>query len=142
MDLGALIDKTLAGLGYELVDLELSNRGRLMRVFLDKAGGVNVEDCALVSNQLTRLFAVEGIDYDRLEVSSPGLDRPLKRLKDFERFSGERVQVKLRVPVDGRRKFVGVIGKVGQDGVELDVEGETVGIVFSDIEKARLIPDI
>jgi ribosome maturation factor RimP len=142
VDLGALIDKTLAGLGYELVDLELSNRGRLMRVFLDKAGGVNVDDCALVSNQLTRLFAVEGIDYDRLEVSSPGLDRPLKRLKDFERFSGERVQVKLRVPVDGRRKFVGVIGKVGQDGVELDVEGETVGIVFADIEKARLVPDI
>jgi ribosome maturation factor RimP len=142
VDLGALIDRTLAGLGYELVDLELSNRGRLMRVFVDKAGGVNVDDCALVSNQLTRLFAVEGIDYDRLEVSSPGLDRPLKRPKDFERFSGERVQVKLRVPVDGRRKFVGVIGKVGQDGMELDVEGEAVGIAFADIDKARLVPDI
>ena len=83
MDLTALLEKTVGGLGYELVDLELANRGRLMRIFIDKAGGVDVEDCAVVSNHLTRLLVVEGVDYDRLEVSSPGLDRPLKRPQDF-----------------------------------------------------------
>jgi len=142
VDLAALIEKTFQGLGYELVDLELSNRGRLMRVFIDKPGGVNVDDCAAVSNHLTRLFAVESVDYDRLEVSSPGLDRPLKRPQDFERFAGERAQVKIRVPINGRRKFVGVLRKVGTDGIELDAEGGVVTIAFADIEKARLIPNI
>ena len=142
MDLAELIEKTFQGLGFELVDLELGNRGRMMRVFIDKAGGVNVDDCAAVSNHLTRLFAVEGVEYDRLEVSSPGLDRPLKRPQDFERFSGERVQVKVRMPTNGRRKFAGVLRKVGEGGIELDADGEVVSIAFADIEKARLIPNI
>lgn len=142
MDLTELIEKTFQGLGFELVDLELGNRGRMMRVFIDKAGGVNVDDCAAVSNHLTRLFAVEGVEYDRLEVSSPGLDRPLKRPQDFERFAGERVQVKVRMPTNGRRKFAGVLRKVGEGGIELDADGEVVSIAFADIEKARLIPNI
>jgi ribosome maturation factor RimP len=79
VDLTALLEKTVGALGYELVDLELANRGRLMRIFIDKAGGVDVEDCAAVSNQLTRLLVVEGVDYDRLEVSSPGLDNAWSR---------------------------------------------------------------
>ena len=111
-------------------------------IFIDKAGGVNVDDCAAVSNHLTRLFAVEGVEYDRLEVSSPGLDRPLKRPQDFERFAGERAQVKVRVPINGRKKFAGVLRKVGEDGIEMDAEGEVVTIAFADIEKARLIPNI
>lgn len=142
MDLAGLIEKTFHGLGYELVDLELSNRGRLMRVFIDKQGGVNVEDCAAVSNQLTRLFAVEGVDYDRLEVSSPGLDRPLRRPQDFERFAGERAQVKIRVPINGRRKFEGVLRNVGADGFDLDADGDVVTIAFGDIDKARLVPNL
>ncbi len=142
MDLAELIEKTFQGLGFELVDLELGNRGRMMRVFIDKAGGVNVDDCAAVSNHLTRLFAVEGVEYDRLEVSSPGLDRPLKRPQDFERFAGERVQVKVRMPTNGRRKFAGVLRKVGEGGIELDADGEVVSIAFADIEKARLIPNL
>ena len=73
--------ETLAGLGYELVDLE-SSRGGLLRVFIDSPDGISVEDCARVSHRLTRLFAVENVEYERLEVSSPGLDRPLKRLED------------------------------------------------------------
>ena len=140
VDLAGLIEKTFQGLGYELVDLELGNRGRLVRVFIDKQGGVNVDDCAVVSNQLTRVFTVEGVDYDRLEVSSPGLDRPLKRPQDFERFTGERAQVKIRVPVNGRRKFMGVLRNVGTDGFELDADGDVVTIAFADIEKARLVP--
>ncbi|HVY06673.1 MAG TPA: ribosome maturation factor RimP [Burkholderiales bacterium] len=142
MDLAGLIEKTFQGLGYELVDLELSNRGRLMRVYIDKLGGVNVDDCAAVSNQLTRLFAVEGVDYDRLEVSSPGLDRPLKRPQDFERFAGERAQVKIRMPLNGRRKFMGVLRNVGASGFDLDADGDVVKIAFADVEKARLIPNI
>ena len=129
-------------MGYELVDLELANRGRLMRIFIDKADGVDVEDCAKVSNHLTRLLVVEGVDYDRLEVSSPGLDRPLKRAQDFTRFVGERVQVKVRLPLSGRRRFVGKLHNVGEVGIELDMDGELVSIAFSDIDKARLIPNI
>ena len=142
VDLAGLIEKTFQGLGYELVDLELSNRGRFLRVFIDKADGVNVDDCAVASNQLTRVFAVEGVDYDRLEVSSPGLDRPLKRPQDFERFAGERAQVKVRVPINGQRKFQGVVRNVGENGFELDADGDVVAIAFADIEKARLVPNL
>jgi len=137
-----LLEKTVGGLGYELVDLELANGGRLVRLFIDKAGGVNVEDCAVVSNHLTRLLVVESVDYDRLEVSSPGLDRPLKRPQDFARFVGERAQVKVRLPLNGRRRFVGKLQNVGEVGIELDVDGELVSIGFSDIDKARLVPNI
>ncbi len=142
MDLAGLIEKTLRGLGFELVDLELSNRGQMMRVYIDKQGGVNVDDCAAVSNQLTRLFAVEDVEYDRLEVSSPGLDRPLKRPQDFERFAGERAQVKIRVPINGRRNFVGVLRNVGTDGFDLVADGDVVTIAFGDIDKARLVPNL
>jgi ribosome maturation factor RimP len=142
VDLATLLEKTVGALGYELVDLELANRGRLMRIFIDKADGVDVEDCATVSNHLTRLLVVEGVDYDRLEVSSPGLDRSLKRSQDFRRFVGERVQVKVRLPLNGRRRLVGKLHNVGEVGIELDVDGELVSIAFSDIDKARLIPNI
>jgi len=142
VDLTALLEKTVGSMGYELVDLELANGSRLMRVFIDKAGGVDVEDCATVSNQLTRLLTVEGIDYDRLEVSSPGLDRPLKRPGDFARFMGERIQVKVRLPLNGRRRFVGKLEKVGAVGFEMAVDGEVVSISFTDVDKARLVPNI
>jgi ribosome maturation factor RimP len=142
VDLTALLEKTVGALGYELVDLELANRGRLMRIFIDKAGGISIEDCAGVSNHLTRLLAVEGVDYDRLEISSPGLDRPLKRPQDFARFVGERVQVKVRLPLNGRRRFVGKLQNVGEVGIELDVDGELVSIAFTDIDKTRLVPNI
>ena len=137
-----MLEKTVGGLGFELVDLELASRGRLMRIFIDKVDGVDVEDCATVSNHLARLLTVEGVDYDRLEVSSPGLDRPLKRPQDFARFVGERVQVKVRLPLNGRRRFVGQLQNVGEVGIELDVDSELVSIAFADIDKARLVPNI
>ena len=68
-----LVERTVVGLGFEFVDLELANRGRFMRVYIDKPGGINVDDCAEVSNQLSRVFEVEDVEYDRLEISSPGL---------------------------------------------------------------------
>ena len=92
MDLQKLLETTLAGLGYELVDFDRSGRGRLVRVFIDKQGGISVDDCARVSRHLTRVLAVENVGYDRLEVSSPGLDRPLKKEEDFVRFAGHKAR--------------------------------------------------
>lgn len=134
-----LVETTLTGLGYELVDLELSGRG-LMRVFIDKPEGISIEDCERVSHQLSRLFTVEGVTFERLEISSPGLDRPIKKQADFVRFRGQKVQLKLRVPLEGRKNFVGVLGEL-QDGIlQLDVDGILVGIDLSNLDKARLVP--
>jgi ribosome maturation factor RimP len=139
MDVAKLVETTLTGLGYEMVDLEVSGRG-LMRIFIDKPEGISLQDCERVSNQLTRLFAVENVDFDRLEVSSPGLDRPLKKEADFIKFCGQKAQLKLRVPINGRKNFVGVLGEL-QDGVlQLDVDGSLVAIELSNLDKARLVP--
>jgi len=140
--LDALLEQTLASLGYELVDLEVSRSGGLMRIFIDRAGGVNVDDCAAVSNHLTRLFAVEEVDYSRLEVSSPGLDRPLRRPQDFRRFAGERVHVRMRVPVDGRKNFVGVLRGASDAQVELEVDGALPSLNLAQLDKARLVPNL
>ena len=149
MDVAALIETTVVGLGYQLVDLEVSGKG-MMRVFLDKpvgdkpAGdkptGITVEDCEIVSRQLTRLFAVEGVDFSRLEVSSPGLDRPLKKEADFIRFRGEKVQLKLRLPLEGRKNFVGLLGEIQGGVLQLDVDGKQVLIELQNLDKARLVP--
>src|SRR5438093_4324482 len=96
--LEAVMEPAVAGLGYELVDLQASNGGRLLRLFIDKPGGIGLEDCAAVSRQLTRVFEVEGVDYERLEVSSPGLDRPLRKAADFGRFAGAKAEVRMRTP--------------------------------------------
>lgn len=139
MDVVKLVETTVNGLGYELVDLERTGRG-LLRVFIDKPEGIRVEDCETVSNQLTRLFMVENVEYDRLEVSSPGLDRPLKKEADFARFAGQQVQLKLRMPMAGRKNFVGVIVAVNEGVVQLDVDGNAVSIELSNLDKARLVP--
>ena len=139
MDAVRLVETTLTGLGYELVDLEVSGRG-LMRVLMDKPSGITLEDCELVSHQLTRLFAVEGVNYDRLEVSSPGLDRPIKKEADFVRFCGEKVQIKLRMPLAGRKNFSGILGEVQSGVLQVEVDGNWVSIELSNIDKARLVP--
>ncbi len=139
MDVVKLVEVTVEGLGYELVDFERSGRG-LLRVFIDKPEGIAVEDCQVVSNQLTRLFTVENIDYDRLEISSPGLDRALKKEIDFVRFSGSKAQVKLRMPIESRKNFVGIISGVSEGVLHLDVEGLQVDIELANVDKARLVP--
>jgi ribosome maturation factor RimP len=140
MDLQGLLEKTLAGLGYELVDLERSSRGALLRVFIDKPDGINVDDCALVSNHLTRLFAVENVAYDRLEVSSPGLDRPLRTERDFARFAGQKARLKLRVPLEGQRNFIGVLCDAEAGKVGLEVDGRVLSLDLGNVDKARLVP--
>jgi ribosome maturation factor RimP len=157
-DLHTLIETSVSQLGFELVDLEISNRGKLLRVFIDKQNpannkdSVNIDDCVLVSNQLGNLLAVENdIDYDRLEVSSAGIDRVLKKEADFVRFVGERATVKLRVamelPQPGgtdktvRKNFLGVIRGFSSGVLSLECEGQLYEIAFSNIDKARLNPE-
>lgn len=132
---------TLGGLGYELVDLE-SSRGGLLRIFIDSPSGITIEDCARVSNHLTRAFVVEGIEYERLEVSSPGLDRPLKRAEDYARFAGQNASVRLKLPRDGRRRFEGLLVGFEEGAVVLEVEGERQTFAMADIDRARLVPDV
>jgi ribosome maturation factor RimP len=141
-DLHALLERSLTQLGYELVDFEMANRGKLLRLFIDKPEGVTIDDCVLVSNQISNLLAVEhDIDYDRLEVSSPGLDRILKKPSDFERFSGERAQVKLRVPVENRKNFIGILRGLESGNLLIECEEELHSIALSNIDKARLAPE-
>ncbi len=140
MDLQTLLETTLSGLGYELVDLERSGRGRLLRLFIDKADGVNVDDCAAVSHHLSRVLTVENVAYDRLEVSSPGLDRLLKKETDFVRFTGQKARIKLRVPVDGQRNFVGVLRETRAGKVQLEADGKMWSLDLDNLEKARLVP--
>jgi ribosome maturation factor RimP len=138
-----VIAPTVSGMGYELVDVQASNGGRLLRFFIDKPGGITLDDCAAVSNQVARLLAVEGIDYDRLEVSSPGLDRPLRKEVDFARFAGQRAEIRMRTPdATGRRKFAGVLKGVAAGRVNLELEGQTVQLAFDDVDKAKLIPNL
>lgn len=144
MDLQALIENVLGQLGYELVDLEMSNRGKLLRLFIDKPEGVNIDDCVLVSNQVSNFLAVEhDVDYDRLEVSSPGLDRVLKKLGDFERFAGMKAKIKVRVPLDGNKKnFVGVLRGIDGGDVLLERDSDVLKLALTNIEKARLAPEL
>ena len=138
-----IVGPAVAGLGFELVDAQASNHGRLLRVFIDKAGGVNIDECAAVSRHLSRVLAVEGVDYERLEVSSPGLDRTLRKRADFERFAGRRVDVRMRAPDGtGRRRFVGVLRGLEGDAVAMEVEGIRVSLELAGLERARLIPEL
>ena len=142
MDLQGLLESTLAGLGYELVELERSARGKLLRVFIDKPDGIGVEDCVAISSHLSRLLAVEGIDYDRLEISSPGLDRPLRKASDFVRFAGESAKLKLRVALQGQRNFVGILREVNDGILKLEVDGKMLDLELNNLEKARLVPKL
>ena len=141
--LEAVMEPAVAGLGYELVDMQASNGGKLLRLFIDKPGGVDLEDCAAVSRHLTRLLAVEGVDYERLEVSSPGLDRALRKARDFARFAGRKADVRMRTPdASGRRRFVGVLRGAGEGQLSLELEGQMVALALDDIERARLVPEL
>jgi ribosome maturation factor RimP len=141
-DVAQLLESTLSGLGYEFVDIERSGKGKLLRVYIDKPEGIQLEDCAAVSNHLSRVFAVENVDYERLEISSPGLDRLLRKEQDFVRFAGHKARIKVRVPVEGQRNFVGVLRETREGKVEIEVDGKLVSLDISNLDKARLVPAI
>jgi len=139
----AVVEPVVAGMGDELVELQAANGGRMLRLFIDKPGGINVDDCAAVSRQLSRVFEVEGVEYDRLEVSSPGLDRPLRKGSDFARFAGHKADVRMRTPdATGRRRFIGVLRGADEANVALELEGQTVRLALNDVERARLVPEL
>lgn len=162
-ELAKIVGQAVAGLGYELVDFERASGG-LLRVFIDKPDGIGVEDCAVVSNHLTRLFAVEEVDFARLEVSSPGLDRPLKTCADFQRFTGRSVKVRLYEAVEDRKRFDAIVSKVEGDTIHFTLTEDTnaparrvkravaagkvgaanvkhIAVPLANIERARLIPE-
>jgi ribosome maturation factor RimP len=138
-----LIDPILSEMRFELIDVEyLSDRGRwVLRVYIDKEGGVTLDDCAKVSGELGDLIDIKNIiehDYV-LEVSSPGLNRPLKKEADFIRAIGKKIKVRTRVPVDGKRNFTGVLRDFKEQKLALDSEGGLVSLAWSGIEKANLV---
>lgn len=141
--LEGLLEPTLAGLGYELVDTQVSNRGRFLRIFMDKPGGITVDDCAAVSRHLSHLLEVEGVDYDRLEVSSPGLDRPLRKPADFARFVGHKVDVRMRLAdAGGRRRYVGILRGIEGAAATVEVDGVPLVLELDGMDRARLVPDL
>ena len=138
-----ILQPTLAGMGYELVDTQVSNRGRFLRIFMDKPGGITVDDCATVSRHLSHLLEVEGVDYDRLEVSSPGLDRPLRKPADFARFAGQKVDVRMRLAdAGGRRRYVGVLKGIEGGTATVEVDGAPVALELEGMDRARLVPEL
>lgn len=149
-----LIEKTVVGMGYELVDLEHGAHG-LVRVYIDviaddaEDGRITVEDCEKVSHQLSHLLTVENAQYERLEVSSPGLDRPLKKISDYARFAGQEAVVKLRMPMPGaanRKSFQGILHAPEGDKLKLEFEGKDgpamLEFTLADVDKARLVPKV
>ena len=142
VNVGQLLEKTLPPMGYELVEWDLSPRTGLLRVFIDKPGGIDVEDCADVSNHLSRLLTVENIEYERLEVSSPGLDRPLRNAADFARYSGEEARLTLREAIDNARRMKVVLRGVSGETLLVEKESVPLSIPLQNIEKARLVPRI
>jgi ribosome maturation factor RimP len=149
-----LVEKTVLGMGYELVDFEMAARG-LIRVYIDFAesddenGGITVDDCEKVTHQLLHVLTVENAAYERLEVSSPGLDRPLKKIADYRRFAGQEALVKLRVPMPGaanRKSFQGILQQPEGDTLKLEFEGSNgpamLEFTLADVDKARLVPKV
>jgi len=149
-----LVEKTVAGMGYELVDMEQAAHG-LLRVYIDfpaevaESGSITVDDCEKVSHQLSHVLTVENANYDRLEISSPGLDRPLKKLADYVRFVGQEAIVKLRMPMPGaanRKSFQGVLHMPDGETLKLEFEGKEgqamLEFSLADVDKARLVPKV
>lgn len=140
----ALLEPTIDGLGYELADLEvrLGGKNGFMRVFIDSPDGIGLDDCEKVSLAVSAILDVEDPlpgHYD-LEVSSPGLDRKLTKVEHFQRFQGEIVKVKMRFPVEGRRRFRGTLVSSDDENIVVDVDGIEHTLPVASIDTARLVP--
>ncbi len=146
IELVKLLEPVVESLGYELTDLEVKVGGRdgVLRLFIDKPGGVGLDDCETVSRQVSVRLDVEDPlpGHYVLEVSSPGLDRRLTKYEHFQRFTGQTVRVKLRFPLDGRRNYRGSLKSATADNIEVEVDGETFRLPLTTIESARLVPNL
>ena len=143
-ELRALLEPTIERLGYELVDLEvrLGSGSGLVRVFIDKPAGIDLDDCEKVSLAVSALLDVEDPvpgNYN-LEVSSPGLDRKLTKPAHFQRFAGETVKVQMRFPIEGRRRFRGTLVSSDEENIVVEVDGESFSLPLKTIDTARLVP--
>jgi len=144
-ELVTLLEPSVERLGYELTDLEvrLGGKAGLVRVFIDKADGIGLDDCEAVSRAISALLDVEDPvpgNYN-LEVSSPGLDRKLTKSEHFQRFMGEVVKVRMRFPVEGRRRFRGKLLSIDEKNIVVEVDGESHSLALATIDTARLVPD-
>ena len=146
-NLTQLFEPVICSMGYELVGIEFIDRGQqgILRVYIDREAGVDIEDCAAISHQLSGILDVEEPiqqAYD-LEISSPGVDRPLFKREDYQRFAGRKVKIKLAVALDGRRNFKGKLQGVSESrNVSIVIDDEVFEIPLSDIAKANLIGEI
>ena len=141
-DLETLIEKLVTQLGYELVDFETVNGGQILRIYIDKGDLIDIEDCTKVSNHVNNVLSVEtDYDYERLEVSSPGLDRVIKKLSDFDRFKGQKIKIKTRFAIENRKNFKGILSGTKGDSIMIEIDNESLLIDFENIDKARLDPD-
>lgn len=144
-EIWSLIEPVVSGLGYEVVDIEFrphSSNG-LLRVYIDQEKGIQLEDCEAVSRQLSAMLDVEDPipGHFNLEVSSPGLDRPLRKAEDFERFIGEMVKIKMAMPnLEGQRNFTGKLSGLEEGEVLLEADGVTHYLPLGGIDSARLVP--
>lgn len=151
-DWRSTIEQTVTGLGFDLVDIERSGRG-LLRVFIDRIPGrayasgdefITVDDCEQVTRQLQYVLEVESVAYERLEVSSPGLDRPLKRAADYERFAGQEISVTLKLPFQGRKVWRGVLSRGEGEGWNLEMNDgkadQSLAFTLDEVREARLVP--
>ena len=136
-----LLEPAVEALGYELVELEFPPQ--LLRIYIDREGGVTVDDCEAVSRQVSAVLDVEDLipGAYTLEVSSPGLDRPLRKQADFVRFAGKQVKLELVLPKDGRRRFTGTLKGCEAGEVTVEVDGVEYKLPLADIGKARLVPE-
>jgi ribosome maturation factor RimP len=143
--LNDLLQPLVESLGYEFVGMEYHNNPKqsVVRIYIDAEAGVGLEDCETVSREVAALLDVEDPikGHYNLEISSPGVDRPLFTPAQFARFAGEEAQVTLFAPADGRRKFKGVILDADDTTVRLEVDGDEVSLDFANVAKARLVPD-
>lgn len=141
-----LLEPAISAMGYELVGIEFQSSGKnaLLRIYIDKEGGVGLDDCQRVSYQVSGVLDVEDPIPGRytLEVSSPGLDRPLFTEEHFTRFAGRRVKVRLSTPLEGRRRFAGVLLGIRSGSVVVDEDGKEICLPLDRIEQARLVPDV
>lgn len=141
----AMLEPELDAVGYELIELEVKPRGgaTLVRIYIDAEGGIGLDDCEKVSRQVSALLDVEDPipgRYD-LEVSSPGFDRPLRTLEHFRRFVGSQVKVETVRPLDGRKRFKGLLQSADADALRIEVDGTERQIPFGLIARASLVPD-
>ncbi len=124
----------------ELVDIELLNTGYL-RIIIDKQGGVTLDDCSFISKSISNMLNFSGYNFS-LEVSSPGIDRPLKKIKDFEKFIGKKTKIITRESIKGINVFEGIIARVMNEIIVINIDSETVEIDFNNIKKANLTGEL